>query len=232
VRALTVALGLTVSACVTSAPRAPELRTPEDRFSYSIGAKLGGDLRKSGHELDRELLLRGVEDGLEGRVTLSDAALTEAMQEGVARRRDRDESARAERAAQAEQEGRAFLAENAKRPRVVTLPSGVQYEVLKAGSGNSPSVEDFVTCRYRGSLLDGTVFDDTESVGLPRTFAVTSVVDGLEEALVRMSPGARWNVWVPPEKGYGASRPGAKIPANATLVFEIELVELAKRPSY
>jgi len=208
------------------------LRTQEDRFSYSIGAKLGGDLRESRHELDRELVLRGVEDGLANTVTLSDAELAEAMQEGVVRQRDRQEALRAEQAVRAQQESRAFLAKNGERPGVVTLASGLQYEVLQAGSGPVPSVEDFVTCNYRGSLLDGSVFDDTAALGRPRTFAVTSVVDGLEEALQRMPAGSRWKVYVPSELGYGASRPGAKVPSNSTLIFEIELVAIAERPKY
>jgi FKBP-type peptidyl-prolyl cis-trans isomerase FklB len=232
-RAVTlVGLSFLLLACQSPSPAPPELRTPDERFSYAVGAKLGADLRRSGHALDRERLLRGVEDGLENRVALSDAELAGALEAGVESQRERLAARQSDQAAAAEREGRAFLAANAARAGVVTLPSGVQYEVLRAGSGKSPGVEDFVTCSYRGSLLDGTVFDDTQSLGRPRTFAVTSVVDGLEEALTRMSPGARWKVWVPPEKGYGASRPGAKVPPNATLVFEIELIELAKRPSY
>lgn len=231
-RALAVATAaLLLASCRPSSSDAPELVTPEERFSYSVGAKLGEDLRDSAHEIDRELLVRGIEDGLADAVSLSDTELAAALQEGVEKQRALEEASRAERAQAAQEEGRAFLAQNRGRPGVVTLASGLQYEVLREGSGRVPDVEAFVTCNYRGSLLDGSVFDDTAALGRPRTFAVTSVVDGLEQALLRMQSGARWKVYIPAELGYGASRPGSKIPPHATLIFEIELVSIAEVPS-
>jgi len=232
-RVLTVAaLGLLLAGCRTASPDAPVLRTPEERFSYSVGAKLGGDLRGSGHAIDRELLVRGLEDGLTGAVTLSNSELAAALREGVEKQRDRREVLRAERAAGAQKEGRAFLAQNRVRPGVVELQSGLQYEVLKEGSGPAPHIEDFVTCHYRGSLLDGAVFDDTATLGRPRTFAVTSVVDGFEQALLRMRTGARWKIYVPAELGYGASGAGSKVPPNSTLIFEVDLLSIAEAPSH
>ena len=235
-RALAVAAValLLLAGCQTPAPPSPpdppRLSTSEERFSYAVGAKLGTDLRRSAHPIDRALLLRGVEDGLAGGVALSNGELAAALQEGVAQQREREEALRAERARAAQEEGRAFLARNRERPGVVALENGLQYEVLRKGTGPVPSSEDFVICNTRGSLLDGSVFDDTAALGRPRTFAVTSVVDGLEQALVRMPVGSRWKVWVPPELGYGASRPGAKVPPEATLVFEIELLSIGAAP--
>jgi FKBP-type peptidyl-prolyl cis-trans isomerase FklB len=207
------------------------LETPEERFSYSVGAKLGGDLSRSGHEIDRKLVVRGIEDGLAGTVALSDSELAAALKEGVERQHERQAALRAEHALAAQEQGRSFLARNRERPGVVELESGLQYEVLRAGSGASPNIEDFVTCHYRGTLLDGTVFDDTATLGRPRSFAVTSVIDGFEEALLRMQPGARWKLYVPAELGYGARGAGSKIPPNSTLIFEVELLSIAAAPT-
>ena len=221
------AMLLLLLACRTPAPEpAPALDTPEQRFSYALGAQLGDDLRKSGHTLDRELVLRGVEDGISGTAALSETEVHAALKQGVEARQRREEAQRAERMAAAEHEGSAFLEQNRSRPGVVELPSGLQYEVLEPGSGPKPGVEDFVTCSYRGTLLDGTVFDDTASLGRPRTFMVTSVIDGFEEALLQMQPGARWKLYVPPRLAYGERGAGRKIPPNATLVFEVELVSI------
>ena len=202
------------------------LDTPEDRFSYGLGARLGNDVRKSRHQVDRELVLRGVEDGLADRAVLSDQEVSAALAEGVKREHEQQEALRAERARAAEQQGQAFLAQNRERPGVVELPSGLQYEVLREGSGPVPGSEDFVTCHYRGALLDGSVFDDTATLGRPRTFAVTSVIDGFEEALLRMPTGARWKLFVPAALGYGAAGAGSKIPPNSTLVIEVELLSV------
>jgi FKBP-type peptidyl-prolyl cis-trans isomerase FklB len=224
------ALALLAAACREAASDPPDLRTPEERFSYSMGARLGGDLRKSGHAVDRDLLVRGLLDGLSGDVSLGDEELGKALREGVMRQSEAREAQRAEQARAALEDGQRFLAENAARPGVISLESGVQYEVLQEGTGPVPSVEDFVSCRYRGELLDGTVFDETGSAGRPSTFAVTSVVDGLEQAILRMPVGARWKIWVPSEHGYGPAGGGAKVPPNSVLVFELELVAIADAP--
>ena len=218
------------SGCGTATPDPSQLRTPEERFSYGLGAKLGEDLRASGHEVDSALVLRGVEDGLAGRAALSKEEVAASLAEGVQRQRERQESLRAERAERSRADGRAFLASNRARPGVVELPSGLQYEVLQAGVGPVPGIEDFVNCNYRATLLDGTAFDDTAALGRPRNFAVTSVIDGFEEALLHMPTGARWKLYIPPELAYGATGARAKIPPHATLIFEVELVSIGGAP--
>lgn len=217
--------------CRPATPGLPELDTPEERFSYGIGAKLGGDLRASGHAIDSALVLRGLEDGLAGESALSDEALASALADGARQRSERLQALRAEAALAAEAQGRAFLAKNRERAGVVELPSGLQYEVLREGLGPVPTLEDFVVCDYRGTLLDGAVFDDTATLGRPRSFAVTSVIDGFEEALLRMPAGSRWKLFVPPELGYGATGSGASVPPNSTLIFELELVSIGAAPS-
>lgn len=231
-RALAVlAVGFLLAGCRTLSQGAPAPATPAERFSYGIGARLGGDLRRSEHEIDPELVRRGFEDGLAGRAVLSDTEIAAALEEGLKQQRERRQALLAEIAQKAEKEGRAFLAHNRERPGVVELASGLQYEVLREGSGPAPGSEDFVTCSYRGTLLDGTVFDDTAERGAPSTFAVTSVIDGFEEALLRMPTGSRWKLYVPAELAYGSRGYGSKIPPNSTLVFEVELLSVAGAPT-
>jgi FKBP-type peptidyl-prolyl cis-trans isomerase len=231
-RALVVVVfGLSLAGCGTTSSGPAALDTPEERFSYGLGARLGGDLRKSGYEIDRELVVRGLEEGLAGTSALADEEVADALEQGVERHRERQVALRAERALAARREGEAFLAGNRERSGVVELPNGLQYEVLREGTGPMPGVEDFVTCHYRGALLDGTVFDDTAALGKPRTFALTSVIDGFEQALLHMQPGARWKVWVPAELGYGATGAGSKVPPNSTLVLDIELLSVGGPPA-
>lgn len=203
---------------------APRLETVEERFSYAVGVKLGRDLQRSDHAVDSALLERGLEDALAGRARLDEGEVDEALEAYGRERRERLEALRAEQAQKAEAEARAFLARNRERAGVVELESGLQYEVLQAGTGASPGAEDLVTCHYRAALPDGSVFDDTFVRGEPRTFVVASVVDGFEEALQRMQPGARWKLYLPPELAYGASGFGPEIPPHAVLIFDVELL--------
>jgi FKBP-type peptidyl-prolyl cis-trans isomerase FklB len=214
---------LVLAGCQTSSGT-PPTDTPEDRFAYALGARLGSDVQKTHPELDREQVLRGVEDGLAGNAALSDEEINAALKEGVEAAHARQDAHWNDRALQVRREGEAFLAQNTARAGVVTLPSGLQYEVVREGSGPVPGTEDFVTCHYRGTLLDGTVFDDTGLHGGPRTFQLTAVVDGFEEALLRMPQGARWKLWVPPDLAYGERGAGSKVPPNAVLVFDVELL--------
>ena len=216
---------LALVACRTPSAEPPGV-TPEERFSYAIGARLGSDLRGSGHAIDRELVLRGVEDGLADTAALSKEEVAAALEQGMERKLQRQQAAQDDRALAAEREGREFLAHNRTRPGVVELPSGLQYEVLREGSGPPPEIEDIVTCHYRGTLIDGTVFDDTAKRGAPRSFPVTAVIDGFEQALLLMPKGAHWRVYVPAELGYGERGAGHKIPPNAALIFEVELLDV------
>jgi FKBP-type peptidyl-prolyl cis-trans isomerase FklB len=223
-------VGLALAGCRSPASGPPALETPEDRFSYGLGARLGVDIRKSQHEVDRDLLLRGLDDGLAGDSALSEQEIAAALEEGVTRQRERQMALREQAARAALQESEAFLARNRERPGVVELESGVQYEVLEEGSGPVPGTEDFVSCHYRASLVDGTVVDDTTSLGRPRNFAVTAVVDGLEQALLRMPTGSRWKIYVPPQLAYGQRGGGSKVPPNSVLVFDVDLVSIGAAP--
>lgn len=124
--------------------------------------------------------------------------------------------------------GEAFLAENAKKPGVVTTPSGLQYMVMKSGTGDSPKATDSVTVHYHGTLIDGTVFDSSVQRGVPATFPVNGVIPGWVEALQMMKVGDKWKLFIPANLAYGAQSPGPGIPANSVLIFEVELLSINK----
>ena len=122
--------------------------------------------------------------------------------------------------------GKAFLEENKKKENVVTLPSGLQYEVITEGNGKKPKATDRVRCHYEGTLIDGTLFDSSIKRGEPAVFGVNQVIPGWVEALQLMSEGAKWKLYIPSELGYGAHGAGEMIPPHSTLVFEVELIEM------
>jgi len=124
------------------------------------------------------------------------------------------------------QRGEAFLAENKKKEGVKTLPSGLQYKVVKAGSGKKPKLDDTVTVQYRGTLIDGTEFDSSFRRGQPATFPVSGVIPGWTEALPLMEEGAKWQLFIPPKLAYGERGAGGLIGPNATLIFEVELISI------
>lgn len=122
------------------------------------------------------------------------------------------------------QAGQAFLANNAQKEGVVTLPSGLQYEIVRNGTGENPGLQNRVTCHYHGTLIDGTVFDSSEQRGQPAIFPVSAVIKGWTEALQLMSVGSRWRLYIPPQLGYGDRQVGSHIGPNSTLIFEVELL--------
>ena len=124
------------------------------------------------------------------------------------------------------EKGKAFLAENAQKEGIVTLPSGLQYEVITEGNGKKPSATDRVKCHYEGTLIDGTLFDSSIKRGQPAVFGVNQVIKGWVEALQLMSEGSKWRLFIPSELGYGAQQAGEMIPPHSTLIFEVELIEV------
>ena len=136
------------------------------------------------------------------------------------------EELEAKMSAVAIEQGKAFLEENKKRPGIVTLPSGLQYEVINEGTGKKPKATDQVRCHYEGTLVDGTLFDSSIQRGEPAVFGVNQVIPGWVEALQLMSEGAKWKLYIPSDLGYGARGAGEMIPPHSTLVFEVELLEV------
>lgn len=205
-----------------AATSAPE--SASGRISYGAGFAMADNLRSQlGEDFDGSAFAQGVGDAVAGREQVVDeAALTAARDEIVARRQAAAEEAGEEnlRAAQA------FLAENAAREGVTETESGLQYEVMKEGSGASPVATDIVVTHYTGRLADGTVFDSSEARGEPATFGLDRVIPGWTEALQLMQVGDRWRLWLPPELAYGTRSPSEEIPPNAMLEFEVELLDV------
>jgi FKBP-type peptidyl-prolyl cis-trans isomerase FklB len=207
-----------------------ELSTEKEKQSYALGMSVGTQVKARSMEVDPELVIRGLKDSLVGSMTLlseqeASAEVKELQQETkqktIARRR--------EKLHKNKQEGEAFLAANKTKDGVVTLPSGLQYKILKAGEGKKPSGNDVVFCNYRGTLINGKEFDSSYRRGKASPFAFPRVMRGWKEALQLMPVGSRWQIFVPPDLAYGAGGAGNVIEPNSTLIFDLELVSIKSR---
>ena len=192
-----------------------------EKISYALGLSLGNNLINSGiSELDYAKLAKGIQDVLEQ--NQPELSYQEAQQ--VINTFFEALQAKAGEAAIAT--GKNFLAENAKRPEVVTLPSGLQYEILTKGTGNIAKASDTVKVHYHGTLIDGNVFDSSVNRGEPATFGVTQVISGWVEALQLMPVGSKWKLFIPSDLAYGAQGAGQAIGPHTTLIFEVELLDI------
>jgi FKBP-type peptidyl-prolyl cis-trans isomerase FklB len=211
---------------IGSSEEKAEIEDPADRAGYSLGHQIGGDLKRQDREIDAGALLRGLRDGLQGmepsipseeiNAILVELKETIGASEPKGWRRD---------AEQYRGEGREFLAANAQREGVVSLPSGLQYRVLREGSGSSPGPGDRVKVHYRSTLIDGTEFhDSSQRGGEPETLHVSGVIRGLTEALQLMREGARWQLFLPADLAFGKRGPLA----DRTVIYEIELVAIER----
>jgi len=207
-----------------AAGEAPAPEDRKERTNYSIGYQVGGDMRRQGIAIEPRTLLEGVQDAVSGgqpRITREEMRATLAdIQKRVVKYQEGMTKQEAERNLA---EGMAFLAENSGREGVVTLPSGLQYRIMRKGAGRRPKAEDTVTVRYRGTLVDGAEFDSSNKSGKPATFRADRVIPGWKEALLMMNQGDKWQLFVPPALGYGERRNG-RIGPNSTLIFDIELI--------
>jgi FKBP-type peptidyl-prolyl cis-trans isomerase len=206
---------------------APVLKTQKDQVNYAIGVHLMGNFKRQGVDVDLDMVIKGMRDASSGgKLLMSDEALRKSFMiyQGEVRRTQM--RTRAMTAEENKKAGEAFLAENRKKEAVVTLPSGLQYEILKEGTGKIPTESDTVECRYRGTLINGIEFDNSDRVGRPSAFLVSGAIPGWREALKRMPVGSKWRIFVPPELAYGESGAGFSIGPNATLIFEIELLAI------
>ena len=190
-----------------------------DKFSYAIGLGIGQNLSSMGIQgLAVDDFAQAIRDVLEGNQTaISHNEAREIVNKYF-------EELEAKMSAVAIEQGKAFLEENKKRPGIVTLPSGLQYEVINEGTGKKPKATDQVRCHYEGTLVDGTLFDSSIQRGEPAVFGVNQVIPGWVEALQLMSEGAKWKLYIPSDLGYGARGAGEMIPPHSTLVFEVELL--------
>jgi FKBP-type peptidyl-prolyl cis-trans isomerase len=207
-------------------PAPLQLVTDKDKQSYAIGLNVGKSLHRDSVDVEPKILLQGIEDALgDGKLLLTDDQYKAVMTGLATQVRQRQEEKRLALAESNKKDGAAFLAANATKEGVVTLPSGLQYKVLVAGTGPKPSATDSVVCNYRGTLLDNTEFDSSYKHGQPMTFPVSGVIKGWTEALQLMPVGSKWQLFIPPDLAYGDRGQGPGGP-NATLIFEIELLSI------
>ncbi|HET6178830.1 MAG TPA: FKBP-type peptidyl-prolyl cis-trans isomerase [Candidatus Sulfotelmatobacter sp.] len=204
------------------------LKTQKDKESYAMGMNLGMGLHRQGMMLDPALVARGLKDSQSGAKTAmtEDEARTAMSQLQTEVRQKLDAKAK-EEGAMNRKEGDAFLAANKGKDGVVALPSGLQYKILKAGSGPKPAATDTVTCNYRGTFISGREFDSSKP-GQPISFPLNGVIKGWTEALQLMPVGSKWQLFIPGDLAYGdGGRPG--IPPASTLIFEVELVSIGEQ---
>ena len=192
-----------------------------DKLSYALGLSMGHNFLGSGiKSLNVEDFAKGVEAVYkQEKPEISFDEAKKIINEFFSNLQD-------EIAETNKQAGKEFLAENAKRSGVVVLPSGLQYEVLAEGKGRKPKATDKVQCHYHGTLIDGQVFDSSIQRGTPAVFGANQVIPGWVEALQLMLEGSRWKLYIPADLAYGEQGAGGSIPANATLIFEVELIKI------
>jgi FKBP-type peptidyl-prolyl cis-trans isomerase FklB len=218
----------TGAAATAKAPVPLTLKTPSQKSSYAIGMNIGKNLKRDSVEVDPAILLRGLKDALAGnKLLLTDeeakAALT-ALQTEV---RAKEEAKTKAAAVENKKAGEAFLAANKTKEGVVTLPSGLEYKIIKEGTGPKPAAEDTVLCHYRGTLVDNTEFDSSYKRGEPLKIPVGGVIKGWTEAIQLMPVGSKWQLFIPSDLAYGErGAPGSPIGPNSTLIFEVELISI------
>jgi len=204
---------------------APTITTLVDSVSYSLGVNIGRNLKQQSFDtVDYYFLGKAIMD----MINETDSLLI-AQEESSKIINDYISSIKKKAYEKNVKESEAFLAENSKRPEVTTLPSGLQYEILVAGNGDKPGPTDRVTVHYHGTLVNGKVFDSSVQRGQPATFGVNQVIKGWTEALQLMPVGSKWKLYIPQDLAYGANpRPGGVIEPYMALIFEVELIEIAK----
>lgn len=204
-----------------SSINAQNLNTEMEKVSYSLGVNVAKSVKNQGLEsIDADAIAKAFKDVFEGNtLEISEEEANIVLQDYFGKLANAQQKANVEA-------GQKFLDENAKREGVVTTSTGLQYEVLQEGSGDSPKETDNVTVHYHGTLIDGTVFDSSVDRGQPATFPVNGVIPGWVEALQLMNPGAKYKLFIPSNLAYGERGAGVAIGPNATLVFEVELISI------
>lgn len=208
------------------------LKDKKQKLSYSLGLNIGANLKSQGIDIDPQVLARGIADVISGtKPAMSEDEVRATLQELQTNMQAKDsqqQEANKQQGDTNKKAGDAFLAANAKKPGIVTLPSGLQYKILKAGTGPKPKETDTVVTQYRGTLLDGSEFDSSYKRNEPAVFPCNGVIKGWTEALQLMPVGSKWQLFIPPQLAYGERGAGDVIGPNQTLIFEVELVSIKK----
>jgi len=224
---------LTILFMAAQVPAEPSqtLTDPIDQLSYSFGYSIANNIKTQGIEVNPANMAKGLQDAFSAtKPLLSQQQMDEVMKAFQKERFSKQVATRKASASQNLKEGEVFLAENAKKPGVTVLESGLQYKVLTPGTGKMPKVDDKVTTNYQGRLINGTEFDSSYKRGKPATFPVNGVIVGWREALQLMKEGAKWQLFIPAKLAYGErGTPGGNIGPHATLIFEIELLSIVEK---
>ena len=231
-KSLSIAIIALTFVTAVSAEEKPALKDSKDKVSYSIGLDIGSTLKKQNIDVNADTLSAGLKDALSGaKPQLTEEQIKETMTTFSKELTEKQQAKMQEAAQKNATEGEKFLAENKAKPGVKTTASGLQYKVMKEGSGPSPKETDTVVTNYRGTLINGTEFDSSYKRNEPVTFPVNGVIKGWTEALQLMKKGAKYQLFVPAGLAYGPRGAGQDIGPNATLIFEVELVDIKPPPS-
>jgi FKBP-type peptidyl-prolyl cis-trans isomerase len=211
-------------------PGEPIIESRKDKISYAFGVDLARDLKRQTESLNVDLLIRALTDALgDKNLLMTDEEVTATLKTAEAEQKHDLEHVKAMIAEKNRRAVEAFVAENAKKEGVVTLPSGLQYKILKQGDGKMPMLDDHVVCQYRGTLIDGTEFDSSYKHDKPSTLPVKGVMPGWAQALQLMPVGSKWQIFIPPQLAYG-EKVVTGIGSNAMLIFEVELLSIEDKP--
>ena len=201
----------------------PQLKTPLDSMSYAIGCSIAQFYNQQGiSNFNSALVSKGISDATKGKALLNEEQLNMSITNYL-------QKMKAEKAAGNKKVGQEFLAENKKKAGIVELPSGLQYQIIKEGTGTKPRLTDTVKCHYHGMLIDGTVFDSSVDRGQPIDFPVNGVIKGWVEALQLMPVGSKWKLFIPSDLAYGDNQAGPKILPGSTLIFDVELLDIVNK---
>ncbi|MEI6184117.1 MAG: FKBP-type peptidyl-prolyl cis-trans isomerase [Bacteroidota bacterium] len=201
-----------------------ELKTQKDSVSYALGVEIAKNLiGQNLGDVEFKLLTQGLEDMLKKKpVSITEEDANKCIQDYM-------QKAKSAKAGGNKEAGKKFMAENAKKKGIVSLPNGIQYEVLKTSADTiKPKLTDKVKCHYHGTLIDGTIFDSSVDRGEPVTFPLNGVIKGWQEALQLMTVGSKWRIFIPSDLAYGDNSAGEKIGPGSTLIFEVELIAIEK----
>jgi FKBP-type peptidyl-prolyl cis-trans isomerase FklB len=210
----------------------PPLKTQKERISYVMGMYFGRDMMRQRIDLNADIFARGLKDVLTGaKPAISDQEAQQIMNLFASEVATKNQAEMKKAGEENRAQEQKFLAENGTKAGVQTLPSGLQYKILKEGGGGKPTLYDTVTVNYRGTLIDGTEFDSSYKRNSPVTFPVNGVIPGWTEALQLMKVGSTWQLFIPAKLAYGEAGAGTVVPPNAALIFEVELLSIGGGPS-
>jgi FKBP-type peptidyl-prolyl cis-trans isomerase FklB len=226
----TVVLGVLFLASQSLAAEEPALKTQKEKLSYAIGMNIGSNMKQQGVEIDLEIMMKALKDTLAGnKPKLSEQEIKDTLAAFQKEQKIKEEKMLKALAEKNKKEGDAYLGQNKKKDGVKVLPSGLQYKVLKEGTGRKPKATDTVSVQYKGTFVDGTEFDSSYRRGKAAEFPVRGLIPAWTEALQLMPEGSKWLIVVPPLIGYGDKGSPPVIGPNATLVFEMELLAITDK---